>query len=471
MARTSPKAAKVKKTPVAKKVEKEVKAKPAKQEASGEAPKKATGKKTMAPPQLLRGFRDILPEEEHYWNKVEDTARAISETYSFGRIRLPILEQANLWERGVGGSTDIVEKEMYVFQDPSGDRVALRPEGTSQIARAYTEHGMLNLPQPVKLWYFEPFMRHDRPQAGRYRQFYQWSLEALGSSDSILDAQVILMTYRLMKDLGLNVTVKINSIGTPESRREYIMELVSYFKQFRNKLSETDKKRLQKSPLRLLDSKEEGMEELRANAPQIVDWLDEASKAHFMSLVEYLTEAEVPYELDPFLVRGLDYYSRTVFEIVEAGDGNEGRQNALGGGGRYDTLIPMLGGREDFQGAVGASIGIERVILAMKHQNIEVTKNTHVPIFFCQLGDAARRKGLAIFEEFRQAGVRVGEAFGKGSLKAQLELADKRGSKIALILGQKEVLDGTIIIRDMESGAQEIVDVKRVVQIIQKRAI
>lgn len=464
MPKTTSKSAKVKKKPVSAPVKKVMAPK------APVAPKApAPVKKGANPPQLLRGFRDILPEEEHYWNRVEDAARAISETYSFGRIRLPILETASLWERGVGNSTDIVEKEMYVFQDPSGDRVSLRPEGTAQIARAYNEHGMLNLPQPVKMWYFEPFMRHDRPQAGRYRQFYQWSLEVLGSSEPIVDAQVVLMTYRFMKDLGLTVKVKINSIGTAESRREYIMELVSYFKQFRNKLSETDKKRLQKSPLRLLDSKEEGMEELKKGAPQIIDWLDEGSKAHFMSLLEYLTEAEVPYELDPFLVRGLDYYSKTVFEIVEATDDNEKSQNALGGGGRYDALIPMLGGREDFQGAVGASIGVERVILAMKHQNVSVEKNTEVGIFFCQLGDAARRKGLAIFEEFRQAGVRVGEAFGKGSLKAQLELANKRGSKIALILGQKEVLDGTIIVRDMDSGAQEIVDVKRVVSIIQKR--
>lgn len=464
MPKTAPKSAKPKKV-----VKKTTAAPKSAAPKTAPAAKTASTKKGGTPPQLLRGFRDILPEEEAYWNKVDDAARAISETYSFGRIRLPLLEMASLWERGVGNSTDIVEKEMYVFQDPSGDRVSLRPEGTAQIARAYVEHGMLNLPQPVKLWYNESFFRHDRPQAGRYRQFNQWGLEVLGSSEPIVDAQVILMTYRFMKDLGLDVKVKINSIGTPESRREYIMELVSYFKQFRGKLSETDKKRLQKSPLRLLDSKEEGMEELKAGAPQIVDWLDEESKAHFMSLLEYLTEAEVPYELDPFLVRGLDYYSRTVFEIVEAGDGNERSQNALGGGGRYDALIPLLGGREDFQGAIGAAIGLERVVLAMKNQNVAVNKDLHVPIFFCQLGDAARRKGLALFEEFRQAGVRVGEAFGKGSLKAQLELANKRGAGIALILGQKEVLDGTIIVRDMDSGAQEIVDVKRVVSIIQKR--
>lgn len=430
--------------------------------------KVARVRKKMAPVKLLRGFKDILPEEEHYWNYVTDTARKFCEDYSFGRIRLPILEQASLFERGIGEGTDIVEKEMYTFTDQGGDKVALRPEATAQIARAYIEHGMLNLPQPVKLWYLEPMFRHDRPQAGRYRQHWQLGLEALGSSDPILDAQVILMTYRFMKEVGLDVVVKVNSIGTFSTRREYVVELTNYFKKFRTKLSDLDKKRLQKNPLRLLDSKEDGMQELIAEAPQIVDYLDEESKEHFMSLLEYLTEAEIPYELDPFMVRGQDYYSRTVFEIVPANE-EERSQGSVAGGGRYDELIPMMGGRDEFAGAMGAGIGIERVILALKNQGVVVEKGRPADVFFCQLGDAARRKGLMIFEELRQVGVTVAEAFGKGSLKTQLEMANKRGSKLALILGQKEVLDGTIILRDMDSGAQEIVDVKKVVGIVAKR--
>jgi histidyl-tRNA synthetase len=442
---------------------------PVKKAVVKKATKKGTrSRKKMEPPQLLRGFKDILPEEEHYWNFVTDTARKFCEDYSFGRIRLPILEQASLFERGIGEGTDIVEKEMYTFVDQGGDRVAIRPEATAQIARAYIEHGMLNLPQPVKLWYLEPMFRHDRPQAGRYRQHWQLGLEALGSADPILDAQIILMTYRFMKEVGLDVKVKVNSIGTFSSRKEYILELTNYFKKFRTKMSDIDKKRLQNNPLRLLDSKEEGMPELVAEAPQIVDYLDEESKQHFMTLLEYLTEAEVPYELDPFLVRGQDYYSRTVFEVVPANE-EERSQGSLAGGGRYDELIPMLGGRDEFGGAMGAGIGIERVVLALKSQGVVVEKDRPAQVFFCQLGDAARRKGLMIFEELRQVGVTVAEAFGKGSLKAQLEMANKRGAKIALILGQKEVLDGTIILRDMDSGAQEIVDSKKVVSIIAKR--
>ncbi|RMD52143.1 histidine--tRNA ligase, partial [Candidatus Parcubacteria bacterium] len=329
----------------------------------------------------LRGFRDILPESAPYWDAVEDAARKMANDYSFDRIRLPYLEATQLFERSVGKATDIVEKEMFTFVDPSNTRVTLRPEATAQIARAYIEHGMLNKPQPVKLWYFGPMFRHDRPQAGRYRQFWQFGLEALGSSEAIIDAQIIIMMYKLLQELGLKTIVKINSIGTPESRREYTMELVSYFKQFRKKLSDIDKKRLTKNPLRLLDSKDSAVQELKADAPQIVDWLDEESKQDFMKVLEYLDESEVHYELDPFLVRGLDYYSKTVFEIIPIIDDEEERaQNAIGGGGRYDGLIKMLGAREDVP-AMGAALGVERVILAMKAQGIELQTNKVVDVF------------------------------------------------------------------------------------------
>ena len=422
--------------------------------------------KKIKAPKLLRGFKDILPEEQPYWDRVEEVMSRIANDYSFQRIRLPILETTALFERSVGKGTDIVEKEMFTFTDQSNSRVSMRPEATAQVVRAYVGHGMLDQPQPVKLWYLGPMFRHDRPQAGRFRQFWQFGLEAIGSHEPIIDAQMIIMCHRLLKELGIDVTIQINSIGTIDSRREYIMELVGYFKQFRRQLSDVDKKRLQKNPLRLLDSKEPGMDELKVDAPQIVDWLDEPSKQHFMKVLEYLDEMEVPYELNPFLVRGLDYYNRTVFEIFP--NDSEGKVvNAIGGGGRYDGLVEMLGGREDTP-AMGMAMGIERVILAMKHQGIEMPKRRPIDVFFCQLGDAARRKGLSIFEEFRAAGIPTAEAFGKGSLKAQLELADKQEAKVALILGQKEVLDGTIIIRDMESGGQEIVDSTKVVELVAK---
>lgn len=428
-------------------------------------PKRKVAKtsKQRKPIQLVRGFRDILPEEQYYWSLVRKACEKMATDYSFERIDLPFLESTELFERGIGSGTDIVEKEMFTFKDNGGDLVTLRPEATAQIVRAYVEHGMLNRPQPVKLWYEGPMFRYERPQAGRYRQFNQFGIETIGSQDPIIDAQTILMIDRLLKELGLDVKVRINSIGTSDVRADYVKELTAYFKRQREKLSEVDKERLKNNPLRLLDSKEDGMDELKMDAPQIADWLDEESRAHFMKVLEYLEDADVQFEIDPFMVRGLDYYGRTVFEFVEVTDDKERAQNALAGGGRYDDLLPMLGMRDDVAGGMGAAVGLERVILAMKEAGIVPPKHKEVDVFFCQLGEGARKQGLVIFEEFRTAGISIAEAFGKGSLKAQLDVANKRKAKVALILGQKEVLDGTIIVRDMESGGQEIVNVKKVV--------
>lgn len=418
-------------------------------------------------PELLRGFRDIMPEEQGKWNLVRDSVRRLADAYSFDRIDLPILERADLFLRTLGKGTDVVEKEMYVFTDPSNRSVALRPEATASAARAYINHGMLDRPQPVKLWYMGPMFRHDRPQAGRYRQFYQVGFESFGVEEAIVDAQLIVIAMQIFKELGLDVKVEINSIGTSECRKAYLVELVAYFRQHRSKLSEDDKRRLQKNPLRMLDSKEEATRELLQGAPQILDWLDEKSKEHFMKVLEFLEEMEIPYVLNPYLVRGLDYYSHTVFEFMLADDTGDSSQAALGGGGRYDGLVELLGGRPT--PACGFALGIERIVRALEAKGINPPERRVPVVFFAQLGDAARRIGLKLFEEFRQSGIPVAEAFGKNALKAQLETANKLGVPITLILGQKEVLDGTIIVRDMESGAQEIVDVKKAVSIVQRK--
>lgn len=431
--------------------------------ASSEAPVK----KGKAPPELLRGFRDILPEEQARWSLIRAKVREMADAYSFDRVELPLLERADLFQRTLGKQTDVIEKEMYAFEDPSGDLVAMRPEATASVARAFVNHGMFNLPQPVKLWYEGPMFRHDRPQAGRYRQFNQFGFESLGVPDAVVDAQLILIAARTFKELGIDVTIQINSIGTPESRQSYLTELASYFRPHRNKLCEDDKRRLQKSPMRLLDSKDPATVELLAGAPQIVDWLDEDSKQHFTKVLEYLDEVEVSYQLNPHLVRGLDYYTRTVFEIWESGDEGERAQNALGGGGRYDGLVELIGGRPT--PACGFAIGMERVAKAMADRGIAPEARVKPLVFFCQLGDGARRVGLRLFEEFRMAGIPVAEAFGKNALKAQLEVANKLEVPYALLLGQKEVLDGTIIIRDMDSGAQEIVDSGKIVSIMRRK--
>jgi histidyl-tRNA synthetase len=425
------------------------------------------GKRKRSLPTLLRGFRDILPDEQGKWFFLTDAIRRMADAYSFDRIELPLLEKADLFTRTIGKQSDIIQKEMYVFEDQAGDKVALRPEGTASIARAYINHGMLNLPQPVKLWYQGAMFRHDRPQAGRYRQFHQAGFEVIGSEEAIVDAQLIVLAHRLLKDVGIPVSVQINSIGTPACRKEYLGELVNYFRPFRKKLNEDDKRRLQKNPLRVLDSKDPAIAELLKDAPQIVDWLDEESKAHFMKVLEFLDEAEVPYALNPYLVRGLDYYTHTVFELWEEGDGGELSQNALGGGGRYDGLLDLLGGRPT--PACGFAIGLERIVRSMTERKIEPPARIPARVFFAQLGDAARRVGLRLFEEFRKANIPVAEATGKNALKAQLEVANKLGAAYTLILGQKEVLDGTIIIRDMDSGAQEIVDMKKVASILERK--
>jgi histidyl-tRNA synthetase len=438
-------------------------AKPAKEAKKSEAP---IPKKGPAPLNLVRGMRDILPHDQPYWDLMRKKAEELSKAYGFERIDTPVLEETALFVRGVGKLTDIVEKEMYTFDTSGGEHVCLRPEGTASVVRSYIQHGMINLPQPVKLWYLAPMFRHDRPQHGRYRQFWQWGCEMLGDNAAVADAQLIFVAWLFLKELGIESTIRINSIGTPESRANYKNALVSFFRTKRHKLSEDDKKRLLKNPLRILDSKDPAVMEMKVEAPQIVDWLDEESKAHFMRVLEYLDELKVPYELDPYLVRGLDYYTRTVFEIYANSSDQELAQSAIGGGGRYDGLAEILGGRPT--PAAGFSIGLDRVHLLLKEMNAQLPPQT-ADIFVAQLGEQGRKRALAIFEEFRKAGIPCGEAFSKDSIKAQMELANKQAVKFVIIIGQKEVLDGTAVIRDMDSGTQEIVDARKVVQEIKKK--
>ncbi len=425
-------------------------------------------KKGQHPIPLVRGMRDLLPVDALYWRKMYAKAEELAQQYGYDRIDTPIIEDTALFVRGVGRSTDVVEKELYSFETAGGEQVSLRPENTASIARAYVQHGMLNQPQPVKVWYAGPMFRHDRPQAGRFRQFYQWGFECLGEQDAIVDAQMMLVGWNFLKELGIDdAIVRVNSLGTPESRVNYRNALVTYFRSKRSKLSEDDKKRLLKNPLRLLDSKEAYMQELKQEAPQIVDWLDEESKAHFMRVLEYLDEAGVPYQLDPYLVRGLDYYTKTVFEYYASNDDQELAQSALGAGSRYDGLVEMLGGRPT--PAVGFAMGLDRVASRLKDRQPVVAQDTSIDVFLAQLGEMGRKKALGYFEEFRRAGIPVCECFAKSALKAQMEAAHKRAAKWVIIVGQKEVLDGTAIVRDMDSGTQEIVDAKKLVQEIRKK--
>lgn len=416
----------------------------------------------------LRGMRDVLFDEYRYWELVLKKANDLSKVYGFKRLDTPILEKLEMYERSSGKTSDIVTKEMYSFVDKSNERIAMRPELTPGLVRAYVEHGMFNLPQPVKMFAIGPAFRHDKPQSGRYRQFTQMDVEMFGEAGPVADAQLIVLASNFFKELQLDVDVVINSIGCKDCRKNYLDKLVKYYKDRSRspKLCVDCKKRLVKNPLRLLDCKEDKCVEMRAEAPQMVDSLDEPCRDHFVKVLEYLDELQVPYQLDPFLVRGLDYYNRTVFEFVPQDDA-EGRQAALGGGGRYDELVEYMGGRPT--PACGFGLGIERTILRIKEKNIPLKQEETVDVFLAQLGEPSKRRCMVLFEELRRAGISVGQLFTKDSLKIQLEEANRLGVKYSLILGQKELSDGMILIRDMESGVQETVSLQKARQEMEKR--
>ena len=429
------------------------------------APIKRKGPPT---PNALRGMKDILPVDQKYWMCIRNAAESLASAHGFDRIDTPILEETALFARGIGKTTDIVEKEMFSFIDQGGENMTLRPELTASLGRAYINHGMWNQPQPIKWFTWGQVFRHERPQAGRFRQFTQAGLDCYGDRHPVVDAHLIFAAHRLFKDIGLDTLVLVNSVGDITSREAYKEKLVAHYRSKRSQLCENCKKRLVKNPMRMLDCKEEGCMAVRADAPQIVDHLNEESKNHFVRVLEYLDELEVPYQLQPYLVRGLDYYGHTVFEVVGADEAEKaGAQSALAAGGRYDGLIEQLGGPS--VPAVGFSWGVERIILKLKETNTPVPELPMPEVYLAQLGEPARRKMLGLFNLLKEEGIRAAESFSRDALKAQLEIANRLGVRYTLILGQKEVLDGTILIRDMDSGIQEIVDFKKVTHELKKK--
>jgi histidyl-tRNA synthetase len=418
--------------------------------------------------QSVKGMHDILPEDQKYWRYIQKKLESLLEYYSFERISTPVLEPADLFIRTVGESSDIVSKEIYTLKTKGGDLLALRPEGTAPVVRAYLENGMNVHPHPVKLYYVDPMFRHDEPQAGRYRQFYQLGVETIGDGSEAVDAELIFIAYKLLDSLGLDgYDVHINSIGDQNCRPVYIKALKDYFRSKIKNLSAESRNRLKEgNVLRILDSKEETDREVVKEAPQMVDFLDDACRLHFKHVLEFLDEAKVPYILNPHLVRGLDYYTRTVFELIP--NENASSQSTLIAGGRYDRLIEQLGGVRT--PAAGWAMGIERIVLAMKEKNVHVPDATPKPkVFLVQLGEAPKRKALPLFESFRKAGIETKSSLGRDSIKSQLRIAHRLGVRFALIFGQKEALDGTIIIREMDTGVQETVLLDRVVDEVKKR--
>jgi histidyl-tRNA synthetase len=419
----------------------------------------------------LRGMKDIIFDENKYWDLVIKKASDLAEVYGFKKIQTPILENLELYRKSTGETSDIVSKEMYSFIDKNGDKVAIRPEITPSLVRAYVENGMLNMPHPVKMFSYGPIFRHEKPQAGRYRQSHQFDLEIFGEDSPVADFLLMLITYNLFSELQIDIELQINNIGCKMCRGEYIKKLTAYYKERgnRSRLCNDCKRRLEKNPLRLLDCKEPGCAALKEDAPPIIDFLCDDCKKKFTRVLEYLDEMNIPYNLNLSLVRGLDYYTGTVFEIwaKEEGEKNASNQLSLGGGGRYDTLVESFGGRPT--PTCGMAIGIERTVARIKTSGIPLEKEEKKIIFIAQLGDVARRKAMGLFEELRKSGLRVKQAFTRDSLKDQLEEANNLGAKLTLILGQKEMNDKTIIIRDMESGNQEIIDYKKIKIEVEKR--
>jgi len=425
----------------------------------------------------LQGMRDIMPKEYKYWDLVQKKANDLASYYSFDKIEVPILERTTLYEASTGRDSDIVVKELYTFIDKSNDKVSLRPEATPGIVRAYIDRGITDPMQVKKFFWTGPVFRCENRQSKKLRQHSQLNFDVFGEDSPVVDAQLILIGYNFFSELQVSTEVQINSIGCPDCRDEYIKKLITFYKERgkRSKLCNSCKKNFTKNPFLLLDCKEASCEIVREDAPQVIDYLCDSCKNHFIVVLEYLDEMNVPYNLSSFLVRGLDYYTGTVFEFVplrKEAEGEEDNTNkkklvALGGGGRYNSLIEKMGGIS--VPACGMGIGVERVIQKIKENNIPINRNERDIIFVGQIGEDARKKAIMIFEEMRRAGYKVRQQFTESSLQTQLEEARALKARYALILGQKELLDGTIILRDMESGTQEVIEQKKVYGEIDKR--
>jgi len=411
-----------------------------------------------------RGTVDVLPQEQPYWEHVYQAATRRCHLYGYSRIATPIFEEANLFVRGVGQTTDIVQKEMYVFQDRGGEMMALRPEGTANVCRAYIQHGMHNLPQPVRLYYWGPAFRYDRPQAGRQRQFTHLGYEAIGEDDPALDAEVIELAWRLYQELGLtDLTLHLNSIGDRNCQPGYLAALRTHYEDKLGKVCPDCRARFEKNPLRLLDCKVEGCQPVIAAAPPFTDYLCQECAQHFQEVRSYLEAMSIPYSLNPRLVRGLDYYTRTVFEIQPP---EEGAQNTIGAGGRYDGLIEELGSKPT--PAIGFATGVERIIANLKRAKVPIPAPARPAVFVVYQTTAARSAAVKLASGLRRAGIAAVMALGERSLKSQMRQANAAGVLYAAILGQEELATDTVILRRMEDGHQEPVATKDVRRLIAK---
>lgn len=407
-----------------------------------------------------RGTKDILPDTVGDWNYVEGEIRELCRRFGYSEVRTPIFEHTELFQRGIGEGTDVVDKEMYTFTDRGERSITLRPENTASAVRAYLQNKLYAQSNLVKLFYIGSMFRYDRPQAGRMREFHQFGVEALGEANPAVDAEVILLAMNLLEGLGLkDLELSINSVGCPKCRSKYRTMLQDFFRDKLEDLCEDCRSRFERSPLRILDCKKDSDKSYMADAPKITDCLCEECADHFTKLKELLTSAGISFTHDPRLVRGLDYYTKTAFEIKYP---PLGAQSAVAGGGRYDGLIEEMGGNPT--PAVGFATGLERLLLALESQNLLPEKNRSVDAYVVALGEAAQAEGFKLLNSLRQQGLSAAMDFAGRSMKAQMKQANKLGAKYSVILGEDEIAEGVVMLRSMEDSSQEKVPMNQVAE-------
>lgn len=415
---------------------------------------------------MPRGTADILPGEVEIWQYIENKARNLCQRYNYAEIRTPIFEHTELFQRGVGETTDIVEKEMYTFVDKGDRSMTLRPEGTASVVRAYVENKLFGLPQqPTKLFYIGPMFRYERPQAGRTRQFTQFGVEAIGAKDPSIDAEVIALAMQLYKELGLSdLHLELNSVGCHKCRPKHKAALLEHLDGVRDQLGTEDQSRLERNPLRVLDSKDPKTQDLTKDAPSILEFLCEDCAPHFQKVQDYLTEMEIPFKINSRMVRGLDYYTQTAFEIMIEGFGAIG---TVCGGGRYNGLVEQIGG-QDMPG-IGFALSIERLILALQTQGVELPIKRHIDCYLITLGEAAKQKSVSLAQEWRSAGLRIDKDYLDRNMKPQMKSADRLAASYVVILGENELEKNVVVLKEMGTGKQEEVSYDKAKQIMLER--
>ncbi|MEI7086880.1 histidine--tRNA ligase [Pectobacterium versatile] len=403
--------------------------------------------------QAIRGMNDYLPAETALWQRIENSLKQVLSGYGYNEIRLPIVEQTPLFKRAIGEVTDVVEKEMYTFDDRNGDSLTLRPEGTAGCVRAGIEHGIL-YNQEQRLWYVGPMFRYERPQKGRYRQFHQLGCEVFGLQGPDIDAELILMTARWWRVLGIadHVKLELNSIGSLDARARYREALVAFLEQHKEQLDEDCQRRMHTNPLRVLDTKNPQIQVLLNDAPVLTDYLDDESRTHFEALGELLTQSGIPYTVNPRLVRGLDYYNRTVFEWVTT---SLGAQGTVCAGGRYDGMVEQLGGHAT--PAVGFAMGLERLVLLVQSVNPDFKAQSGVDAYLISSGAGTQVAAMQLAEKLRDAlpQLKLMTNYGGGNFKKQFARADKWGARVALVLGENEVAAGQVVVKNLSNGEQD----------------